>query len=410
MTLYPTLWRRIRTWHLHNGARSRQSDGDGGSEMNPVFDYRASRGAQIAQVESNVRRISQYEYRVKSQSGDWEYTVIQTEAGWNCSCPDFQFRSVKCKHAIAVELSLQIRRRIENARRVVPLDYQSCLSCGCAEIVKDSLIHNKSGVIQRFLCKGCGDRFSKNLGFEKMRASPESITLAMQVYFGGASLRNTQKALALQGVKVSHVAILKWIRKYVSIMDGYLKDFTPRVGETWRADEMYIKFKGKMQYLFSLMDDETRFWIAQEVADSKERHNPRGLFIAGRNIANRVPETLITDGLPSYRYAWKKDYAWRTTPDKKPVHIREITLEGAVHNNKMERMNGEVRDRERVMRGLKNTDTAIIKGLQIYHNFIRPHEGLNGNTPADRAGIMVEGENKWRTIIQNASHARKETN
>jgi len=71
----------------------------------------------------------------------------------------------------------------------------------------------------------------------------------------------------------------------------------------------------------------------------------------------------------------------------------------------MERMNGEVRDRERVMRGLKNTDTAIVKGLQIYHNFIRPHEALNGETPADRAGIKVEGENKWMTLIQNASHA-----
>jgi transposase-like protein len=372
--------------------------------MNPVFDYHMMRGQAIAQVETNVRRISQYEYRVRSQSGDWEYTVIQTEAGWNCSCPDFQFRGVKCKHAFAVELSLLIRRRIENARRVVPLDYQSCLSCGSQEIARDGILHNKSGDIQRFECKTCGKKFSKNLGFERMRASPEAITLAMQIYFGGSSLRNTQKALALQGVKVSHVAILKWIRKYVKLMDDYLKDFTPRVGETWRADEMYIKFKGKMQYLFSLMDDQTRFWIAQEVADSKERHNPRGLFIQGRNVANKVPATLITDGLPSYHYAFQKDYAWRTTPEKKPVHIKEITLQGAIHNNKMERMNGEVRDRERVMRGLKNTDTAIIKGMQIYHNFVRPHEGLNGATPADRAGIKIEGDNKWVTIIQNASH------
>jgi len=396
--------------HDNREVESRVSDSQAQRvlEMNPsVFDYRMMRGQAIAQIESNVRRISQYEYRVRSQSGDWEYTVIQTETGWNCSCPDFQFRGVKCKHAFAVELSLQIRRRIENARRVVPLDYQSCLSCGSEELVKDGLRKNKSGDIQIFECKSCGGKFSKNLGFERMRASPESITLAMQVYFGGASLRNTQKALALQGVKVSHVAILKWIRKYVALMDSYLKDFTPRVGETWRADEMYIKFKGKMQYLFSLMDDETRFWIAQEVADSKERHNPRGLFIQGRNVANKVPATLITDGLPSYHYAFRKDYAWRTTPNKTPVHVKEITLEGAIHNNKMERLNGEVRDRERVMRGLKNTDTAIIKGMQIYHNFIRPHEGLDGATPADKAGILIEGENKWNTLIQNASAEKR---
>jgi putative transposase len=69
----------------------------------------------------------------------------------------------------------------------------------------------------------------------------------------------------------------------------------------------------------------------------------------------------------------------------------------------MERMNGEVRDREKVMRDLKNTDSPILKGIQVYHNFIKPHMGLNGKTPAEVAGIKVEGENKWQTIIQNAS-------
>jgi len=69
----------------------------------------------------------------------------------------------------------------------------------------------------------------------------------------------------------------------------------------------------------------------------------------------------------------------------------------------MERMNGEVRDRERGMRGIKRADSPILKGYQIYHNFIRPHEGLNGETLADRVGIKVEGENKWLTIIQSAS-------
>ena len=371
----------------------------------PVFDYRASRGAEIARVESNVRRIDQNEYRVRSQSGSGEYAVLSTENGWSCSCPDFAFRGVKCKHAFAVELSLQIRRRIENARRITPLDYQSCFACGAEAIVKDGLIHHKAGDIQRYLCHVCGKRFSRNIGFERMRTSPEAITMAMQVYFGGASLRNTQKALRLQGVNVSHVAILKWIRKYVGIMDGYLKDFAPALGETWRADEMYVKFKGDMKYLFSLMDDETRFWIAQEVADSKERHNPRGIFHKGIEMRNGVaPKTLITDGLPSYNYAFKKEIAWRTTPTKTPVHVREITLKGQVHNNKMERMNGEVRDRERVMRGLKNMDTPILKGLQIYHNFIRPHESLKGETPSERAGIRVEGANKWMTLIQNAGH------
>ncbi|SNQ62308.1 Integrase, catalytic region (modular protein) [Candidatus Methanoperedens nitroreducens] len=70
----------------------------------------------------------------------------------------------------------------------------------------------------------------------------------------------------------------------------------------------------------------------------------------------------------------------------------------------MERANGEVRDREKVMRGLKIKNTPILKGYQIYHNYMRPHEGLNGKTPAEACGIKVEGDNKWITLIQNASH------
>ncbi len=74
-----------------------------------------------------------------------------------------------------------------------------------------------------------------------------------------------------------------------------------------------------------------------------------------------------------------------------------------IHNNKMERLNGEVRDREKTFRGLERTDTPILKGYQIFHNFVRPHEALEGKTPAEACGIKVEGENKWLTIIQNAS-------
>lgn len=40
--------------------------------------------------------------------------------------------------------------------------------------------------------------------------------------------------------------------------------------------------------------------------------------------------------------------------------------------------------------------------MQIYHNFVRPHMGLQNATPAEKAGIKVEGENKWVTLIQNA--------
>jgi len=71
-------------------------------------------------------------------------------------------------------------------------------------------------------------------------------------------------------------------------------------------------------------------------------------------------------------------------------------------------MNGEIRDRERVMRTLEIADTPILRGMQIYHNYVRPHMALKGKTPADAAGIIIEGENKWLTIIPNASTKHRE--
>jgi hypothetical protein len=72
-------------------------------------------------------------------------------------------------------------------------------------------------------------------------------------------------------------------------------------------------------------------------------------------------------------------------------------------------MNGEIRDGEKVMRGLEKKDTPILKGEQIYHNYIKPHEGLEGRTPAEAAGIKVKGKNKWLTIIQNAKLNQKKS-
>ena len=89
------------------------------------------------------------------------------------------------------------------------------------------------------------------------------------------------------------------------------------------------------------------------------------------------------------------------------VHEHDIRFGGEIHNNKMERINGEIRDREKVVRGVKRTDSPLIAGMQIYHNYVRPHMGLNGKTPADLAGIDVQGKNKWLTLIQNASRKRE---
>ena len=74
-------------------------------------------------------------------------------------------------------------------------------------------------------------------------------------------------------------------------------------------------------------------------------------------------------------------------------------------------MNGEIRDREKTMRGLKIKDTAILQGYPTLSIIILDLTwALDGKTPAEACGITIEGENKWKTLIQNASHQQTKSN
>jgi transposase-like protein len=366
---------------------------------------REEKGRMIAEKENQIVRLDERFYKVASQNGHGMYDVIHRKnGGWLCTCPDCVYRELKCKHIWAVEFSLRIREKVkENV--IEPVSITSCLFCHSSNLKKFGVRHNKYGDIQRFLCADCHKTFSVNLGFERMKHNPQAITTAMQLYFSGESLRNTARSLKLLSSEVSHQTVYNWIEKYTALMEKYLDKITPQVSDTWRADELFLKVKGNMKYLYALMDDQTRFWIAQEVADTKYTADIRPLFKLGKKIAHKQPKTLITDGAPNFHEAFKDEF-WTQKIGTRPEHVREIRLAGRVHNNKMERMNGEIRDRERVMRTLEKSDTPILTGIQIYHNYVRPHMALKGRTPSEAAGIKVGGTDKWLTLIQNASRAK----
>jgi transposase-like protein len=363
---------------------------------------REQKGLEISKLANQITRIDEFTYEVLSQSGNGKYVVCFSENEYRCDCPDYHFRGAKCKHNFAVEFSLKMREQVKKNIVIEEVVISNCLYCHSSNIKRFELRKNKSGNIQRFRCCDCKKTFSMNVGFEKMKHNPQAITSAMQLYFSGESLRNTMKSLKLLGVEVSYQTVYNWIHKYVQLMGQYIEKIVPNVSDTWRADELYIKIKGDMKYLFALMDDETRYWIAQEVAETKYKHNARKLFQLGQKVAGKKPMTLITDGLRVYHNALKKEF-WTHKIETRTKHIQHITLRSDHNNNKMERSNGEIRDREKTMRGLKTKETPILSGYQIFHNYIRAHEGLEGRTPSEACGIKVEGQNKWKTLIQNAS-------
>lgn len=75
------------------------------------------------------------------------------------------------------------------------------------------------------------------------------------------------------------------------------------------------------------------------------------------------------------------------------------------NNNKVERLHNPVREQNKTMRGLQNDDTgtAFNNSFKAFYNHIRPHQALDGRTPAQAAGIDLKlGRNRWVGMIQKS--------
>jgi putative transposase len=118
------------------------------------------------------------------------------------------------------------------------------------------------------------------------------------------------------------------------------------------------------------MDYETRFWITQQVAETKNTADITPLFAKGKEIAGPRSNTLISDGVPNFHTTYNKESY--TNKWLRNQHINHKGLQGDHNNNKMERINGKFRDREKTMRGLKklNTHTQGVSDLlQLYETW-----------------------------------------
>ena len=371
---------------------------------------RQDRGRRIFEHGGQIKRIDDIEYEVKSQTWpDRAYAVFRLESGWVCSCPDHMEAGFHCKHMHAVEISIRMRQAAQHSTTIRQIDLTKCKFCDGA-IVKDGIRKLKRGSVQAYKCKTCGKKFTHNLGFERKRATPEQITTAVDLLFSGLSSRKVAYHLGKANLKVSYKTIQNWGAEYAGIMERLADSIMPQTGEQWRTDEIYMSIRGERKYLFAMLDTETRFWIAKMVAENKGTDDVKPMFEKARQVTGKVPETLVSDAAANFHEAWQDQYKAKNYTHKQTEHINQIAFDGEHHNNQMESFNGNtIRHREKVIRGLKKDDSAILTGLQLYHNYVRPHLGLPGHTtPAEAAGILVEGNDKWRTLIQAAVRAEME--
>jgi transposase-like protein len=371
--------------------------------------------------ELQIKRKNKLHYKVQSQlqEGLW-YDVIKRyghnlgghqEGEWTCNCLDFIYRHVICKHIYAVSLRKEHHTNTKEdvLPPILPISNEIiCQKCKSDNIIKYGVRHNKCGDIQRYRCKECNYKFIINLGFERNRANPKAVTVALDLYFKGVSLRKVCDHLKqFHEVEVTHATIIKWIRKFVDTVKPFVDSITPpHLSGVVHVDEMMVHVrreeheKGHYQWLWNLIDDGTRFWISSLVSQRREIADARMVYQDAKQKTG-IPKAIIHDGLPSYNEAFQKEYFTLKNPRVK--NIRSVSVRNEGLNSVVERLNGTMRDREKVMRGMNTKESAqkIIEAMRIHYNFCREHSKL-GKTPAEASGIKIEGENKLLTLIQNA--------
>ena len=340
-------------------------------------------------AKGKVFQVKEGEFIVQSERGDKEYRVVWSKDRWTCNCPDFKKR-VKCKHIYASLYYLAVRD-VKNA--VMVLDDKKCRYCGRDdEVIKKGIRYNKSGPVQMYYCKRCKKKFSARTGFGGMKKRVEAIVAAIDLYFRGLSLRQVAQHLrASYKVEVSHKTVHNWIRKYVNLINEFVKSSLN--SNRWHADESVVKVKGEHIRIWTLLDSETRFVLAVHISRSRDAEDAAELFKKGLAVSGK-PDELITDGLKSYEKATEQELPGI-------VHVQSSLREGM--NNRMERFFKDVRRRVKTMDGFEKDEgvKTFADGYCIYHNFIKKHGALNGMTPAQFAGLSKDCS--WLELILRAA-------
>lgn len=154
-------------------------------------------------------------------------------------------------------------------------------------------------------------------------------------------------------------------------------------------------------------DADTIFWIATIVAEHKGTDDVKPMFHETKQIAGKIPSILVSDGAHIFGEAHHDEYAPQKLLAQGFHTYQTHPCRCFPGNNQMEPFNTRsIRAREKVTHGIKKDDSAIISGMRLYHNHVRPHLGLPDNIAlGEAAGIHIQGYNKIRTLIQAATEA-----
>ena len=284
-----------------------------------------------------------------------------------------------------------------------------CSNCKSKNIKKNGRRKTQNrGLIQRYKCKDCEYRFTNDDGFFRMRNHSKKITCAIDIFYRGVSTRKVQEHFqAFYPENSSHKSVYKWIIKYSKIISKFTDNLKLQVGKELQVDEMeyhrrkYHNRKGvDKNWFIDAVDCKTRFMVSSEYTKARGKNELKLVIKKAKDKTEEQIKICTTDGLLAYSNIVKKNWGYNNKIGEYNVKHNVVNAsKGEGFNIMIERLHNSIRERTKTMRGFHGSvesANAIMKGLEIYYNFVRKHLSLNGKTPAEvTISKLGLGNNKW---------------
>jgi transposase-like protein len=248
-----------------------------------------------------------------------------------------------------------------------------------------------------------------------MRNSPQKITQSVDLFYRGASTRGVQGHLAMfYPHNADHSTILRWVVKYSRMISKFTNKLKLRVGEEAQTDEIEYhrrkshKSKGtEKNFFIDSVDTETRFMLSSEYMRTRSSRDIKAVMIRIKERTGEQIKIMTTDGWRAYGKTIKKVWGYNNKIGKHNVFHNKVVVsnEQGNFNHPIERLHNNARARTKVMRGFHgsiSSANAIMKGFEIYYNFINKHQAINCCPYELATELKLTQNNKWLELIQLA--------
>jgi putative transposase len=159
------------------------------------------------------------------------------------------------------------------------------------------------------------------------------------------SFRDVEELLAKRGIVVTYETIRQWCRKFGPKYTRNLKRRQGRLGDVWHLDEVFVKIRGELHYLWRAVDQDGDVIdiLVQRYRNARAAKRFFRKLLKGQG---REPWRLVTDKLRSYSAAHRA------------VMPSVAHNTGQYANNRAEVSHQPTRQRERQMRRFKSAGQA----------------------------------------------------